>query len=153
MGLLNYTTSIHADKTVAEIQRILVNAKANAVLCEYDGSGNVVALSFKAMTPFGELSFRMPADPQPVLAVLNQQVKEGKIPRRYQHDVDQARRVAWRIVKDWIEAQAALIQTRMVTIEQVFLPYAQNSQGETLYEAFKGRRFDGLALPSASNTE
>jgi hypothetical protein len=46
----------------------------------------------------------------------------------------QAVRTAWRIVKDWTEAQLAIIETRMVTTEQVFLPYAVMRGGKTLYE-------------------
>src|SRR5438552_18436509 len=44
----------------------------------------------------------------------------------------QAVRVEWRIVKDWVEAQLALIETRMVTAQQVFLPYAIMRDGRTL---------------------
>ena len=47
---------------------------------------------------------------------------------------EQAKRVAWRIVKDWVEAQLAIIETQMVKPEQVFLPYAITQTGETLYE-------------------
>lgn len=56
----------------------------------------------------------------------------------------QAARVGWRILKDWIEAQLALIETGMVTIEQVFLPYVQNDKGQTLYEAIADKKFAGL---------
>jgi hypothetical protein len=37
-------------------------------------------------------------------------------------------------VKDWVEAQLAIIETRMVTTAQVFLPYAVTTNGQTLYE-------------------
>jgi hypothetical protein len=47
---------------------------------------------------------------------------------------DHARNVAWRVVKDWVEAQLAIIETRMVTTAQVFLPYAVTANGQTLYE-------------------
>jgi len=42
--------------------------------------------------------------------------------------------VAWRVVKDWIEAQLALLETKMVTLPQLFLPYAVTADGSTLYE-------------------
>jgi hypothetical protein len=42
--------------------------------------------------------------------------------------------VAWRITKDWVEAQLAIIESQMVTTAQVFLPYAVTSNGQTLYE-------------------
>jgi len=64
-----------------------------------------------------------------------------------QYDVNkQATRTGWRIIRDWLEAQLAMIQAGMVSITDVFLPYAQNSQGETLYERLKDQKFSGLAL-------
>jgi cytochrome c biogenesis factor len=35
---------------------------------------------------------------------------------------------------DWYEAQLALIETRMVTMAQVFLPYAVTATSESMYE-------------------
>lgn len=148
MGLLNYTTEIPATKSMAEIQQLLVKAKASAMMTEFDGAGNAVALSFRVMTQYGQMAFTLPANPKPIVEILNRQSSTGIIPRRYKNDVDQARRVAWRIVKDWVEAQLAIVETGMVTIDQVFLPYAQNPDtGETLYQRMVATRFSGLALP------
>jgi hypothetical protein len=46
----------------------------------------------------------------------------------------EAVRVAWRIVKDWVEAQMALVETQMVSTQDVFLPYAVMGDGKTLAE-------------------
>lgn len=46
----------------------------------------------------------------------------------------QAVRTAWRIVKDWVEAQMALQETQMVTTAQVFLPYMIMPNGKTVSE-------------------
>lgn len=146
-ALLNYTTSIEVDKTVGEIYSILSRNKVSALMSEFDGAGNITAIAFKAQTEFGILAFRLPANPQAASKALNEQVSKRLIPRRYQNDVDQARRIAWRIVRQWIEAQMALIQLGQVKLEQVFLPYAQNAQGQTVYEALCEEKFSGLALP------
>ena len=50
--------------------------------------------------------------------------------------MQQANRTAWRIIREWILAQMALIETEMVTVEEVFqllpvTPVAQVKQ--TLY--------------------
>jgi hypothetical protein len=153
MGLLNYTTSIASEKTVSEIQSALAKAGATAVMHEYDGFGNVSALSFRIMTRFGEIAFRLPANVSAVQLVLRRQAQSGKIPRRYIDDLPQATRVAWRILKDWTEAQLALVETGMVTIEQVFLAYAQNASGQTLFEAISEKKFTGLALPSSTSSK
>ena len=35
----------------------------------------------------------------------------------------QAVRTSWRVLKDWVEAQMALLETGMVTMDEIFLPY------------------------------
>lgn len=149
MGLLNYTTSIDAGKTVGEIQSKLAKAGAHQILHEYDGFGNVSALSFRIVTKFGDMAFRLPANIGAVEKILQGQYRNQKISRKYT-ETEQATRVGWRILKDWVEAQLALIETGMVTVEQVFLPYAQNEQGQTVYEYFLEKRFKTLALPEPS---
>jgi hypothetical protein len=145
MPILNYTTSISATKTVTEIQTMLANHKAQAVMSEYDDDGVLIALSFRIKTGCGVLSFRLPSNVQRVYQVLVRQ----KVPRGLQTK-EQASRVAWRIVKDWLAAQLALVSAEMVEIEQVFLPYAQDNSGVTLYENLRDRQFAGLALPFSS---
>jgi hypothetical protein len=146
MGLLNYTTQISVEKTVSEIQAMLAKAKASAVLSEFDGCGNVIAISFKVPTKMGLLAFRLPCDPQAIQQVLNNQVRSGQIPKRFLNDSAQALRVGWRIIKQWLEAQLAIVETKMVTIDQVFLPYAQTASGETLYEMIAARGYNVLQL-------
>ena len=135
MPLLNYTTEIDAFKTVAQIQQALAKAGASAVLNEFDDTGNIVAQSFRMKLGDQDISFRLPTDWRPVLEAMKQQ-KARRI-RGHDHiqlSEDQARRVAWRITKDWVEAQLAIIETRMVTTAQVFLPYAVTNSGQSLYE-------------------
>lgn len=71
--------------------------------------------------------------------------RDKRIPSRLRTR-EQASRVAWRVIKDWLEAQLAMIKAEMVTIDQVFLPYAQNEAGVTLYESLEAGQFKGLAL-------
>ena len=149
-GLLNYTTSIEASKSVGEIMELLQRARAQSVMTEYSPDGEIAALSFRLMTPSGLLTFRMPADIAAVGLVMHGQAQKGNIPKRFGNDLAQARRVAWRILKDWLAAQLALIETNLAKAEQVLLPYAQHPDtGKTVYETFAERKnFDGLALPA-----
>jgi hypothetical protein len=48
-------------------------------------------------------------------------------------------RVAWRIAKDWLEAQLAILQSEMVSIDQVMLPYLHVDGDKTLYQAYAER--------------
>lgn len=143
MPLLNYTTGVEAAKTVGEIQGILAAHKATAILTEYADDGTVRALAFKTPSPYGELGIRLPIDPEAVLRVLSHERALGRVPRRYVNHA-QAVRVAWRIVKDWVSAQMAIIETEMVKMEQVFLPYAMTKDGQTVYELFQQRQFKML---------
>jgi hypothetical protein len=129
MPLLHYTTKVPAAKTIAEIQAKLAKAGASACLLEYENDGTVSAVSFRTKTEFDVLTFRLPANIQRVYQVV---VRDPRIPRS-QRTREQATRIAWRIVKDWLEAQLAMIEAGLVDREQVFLPYAQDQAGNTFY--------------------
>lgn len=146
MSLLNYTTTIQVSKTAGEIQALLAKSGASAILTEYNTDGILTGIAFRIKGPHGILSFLLPANIDGIYAVL---LKEGKVPVRLRTK-EQAARIAWRIIKDWIEAQLSLISARMVSVDQAFLPYIQNPQGITLYQSLKNQNFNGLALPAAS---
>ena len=130
-GLLNYTTKIDADKTANEIARCLSMHGAQAVMTEYDEqNGLIKSIAFRVKVADQVMSFRLPCDWRPVLRVLE---NNPKVERRYKTQ-EQAVRTAWRIVKDWVEAQMALVETQMVTVGEVFLPYAVMRNGQTLSE-------------------
>ena len=133
MPLLNYTTQVNTERTIAEIQKMLVRAGAKAVLYDYDDNGNIIALSFKLRINETEAGFRLPSDWHPILRILND---DPKVPMRLKTN-EQALRVAWRIIKDWVEAQLAIVETKMVKPQQVFLPYMVTDTGKTLYERFE----------------
>lgn len=140
-ALFTYTTEIEPSKTIMEIQDDLVKHGAKSVMADYTDHGTVEALSFKIVTPDGKvMGIRLPCDPEPVYKVLIKQNQEGKVPSRLVNK-DQALRVAWRIVKHWVEAQMALLETQMVKMEQIFLPYAIVRDGKTLFEAMREDKF------------
>ena len=136
MAILNYTTTIEASKTVNEIQINLAKHGAKAVLLNYDTSGQIEALSFLIKHGENDIPFRLPVDPDAVLRILQRQ----NVPSRYRNR-QQAVRVAWRIVKDWVAAQMALLETDMVKMEQIFLPYMVVEDDLTLYETMANRQF------------
>jgi hypothetical protein len=137
MAILNYTTSITPEKTAMEIQRKLADTKAQAILTEYDDEGMLNAMSFRIMTTYGMLFFRLPVKKHGVYKCL---AKDNTVPKRLKTE-EQANRVAWRILKDWVEAQIAIIKVEMASLEEVFLPYAQGQDGKTFYESIKENSF------------
>lgn len=140
-GLFTYTTKIDASKTISEIEENLVAHGAKSVMANYTDHGTIEALSFMIVTPEKKvMAIRLPCDPKPVFLVLGNQAKERKIARSYVTE-EQALRVAWRIVKYWVEAQMALLETQMVKMEQIFLPYAIVRGGKTLFEAMQQDKY------------
>ena len=138
MPILNYTTSINPEKTVAEIQMKLAKAGAQGVLCEYDEDGIMSSVSFRIKAPTGFISFRLPSNKEGIYKHLKD---NPNIPKKLRAH-EQATRVAWRILKDWIEAQLAIIEAEMADIKEVFLPYTEHPEnGQTVYERLCGEEF------------
>lgn len=143
MPILNYSTSIDVTKTAGEIQARLAKAGARAILTEYNDQGSITGMSFQLKTEWGIISYKMPVRTEGVLQAIK---KDRKCQPRYCNR-DQAQRVAWRIMKDWIAAQLAFIEADMARMTEVFLPYAVNpADGQTVFEALEGRQFNGIAL-------
>ena len=143
MPILNYTTDVAAEKSVAEITQLLTRHGANKILTDIQ-NGEVVAIAVQIHTPDGLMGFRLPVEWQRVVAVLEQQKEKARRKgERFRAVVneEQAKRVGWRIVKQWLEAQLALIETQMVTLDQVFLPYAVTKSGGTLYQEMKESKY------------
>lgn len=138
MAIKNYTTDIPVNKTVSEIHLMLADHGAKRILFDYGADSKVTAISFTIDTPSGEQAVKLPANADRVREVLRQQKNSPRNRNRSQIDdsQEQAERVAWRIVKDWLAAQLAILETEMVTVQQVFLPYFLNRQGQTLYEVY-----------------
>jgi hypothetical protein len=70
MAILNYTTTVPVDRTVAEVQRALVKHGARAIQLEYDDKGAIQSLKFGLMTPAGVRGFVLPANVEGVEAQL-----------------------------------------------------------------------------------
>jgi hypothetical protein len=140
MPILNYTTSIKASKSAGQIQEILVKAKATSVLMDYDDKQNLAAIAFRIVTPHGLLQFYMPANAEGVLKRLKSERGVASRMKVLEH----ATNVAWRIQKDWVEAQLAKVEAGMAELAEVFLPYVQDNGGKTVYQALKATGFRGI---------
>lgn len=148
MALKNYTTSIAPMKTIGEIQGILVAHGAKAIMIDYGEDREPTSLTFIIPTEQGDIPFRLPVKIDAVALILSKMGDPGyrQYDRRYQEEraakiKKQAARVGWRILKDWVDAQCAIIETNMVTLTQVFLPYMQVKGVKTLYEVMLDKGF------------
>lgn len=145
MPLLNYTTEIDADKSIHQIQKILGKIGAAQIMTDY-AEGIISAIAFTLVVNGQTFGFRLPCDWRPVYTILHDNKNpysdgDKRLPHQKSEWKLQAVRVAWRIVKDWVEAQCAIIETKMVKTEQVFLPYLLTKNGETLYQQIESTQF------------
>lgn len=139
MAILNYTTTIDAFKTVSEIEYILVKHKAKSVMKNYEGE-SIVGLSFLIDTGTVQVPIRLPVKVDECLEVLKRE-KRNSSRSNIKATKEQAERVAWRILKDWVEAQMALLDIEMVRLEEIFLPYIEMQNGQTIYEQLEKKQF------------
>lgn len=133
MSILNYTTSIDSEKSISEIQKCLVKHGADKIVTDYVNkmpSTVTFCLTMNGRT----VAFALPANHTGVLKAMQ---KDKKVPRSKCNEL-QARRVAWRIVKDWVEAQMAIVEAQLAEMAEVFLPYAITKNGNTLYKEVQG---------------
>lgn len=142
MPTLNYTTTIAAEKTLGEITKALAQHGASTVGTTYR-DGRPAGLSFGLPTPHGERQFALPVGVDAVLALLAKQ-KRARPGTRIQATREQAERVAWRVLKDWLIAQLAMIEAQMVAFDQVMLPYLLVDDVNTLYDAYKANEARAL---------
>lgn len=135
MAILNYTTKIDAWQTISEIQQMLSKHGATYFSIKNEGS-RPVAISFAIDFNGQPLNFLFPCKHDGVWKLMkNLAPKELNAlkSKRLKPDEQQGFNVGWRIIKDWIEAQLALVEVEMVKVEEVFLPYlVVNEMGETL---------------------
>lgn len=139
---LNYTTKVPAKRTVGECSDLLAEAGATRVAVVYEDR-KLVGLSFRLEMPSGWQDFTMPVNVDGAERLLADNYAGG-MPKAVFLSREHASNVAWRVVKDWLEAQLAIIAAGMASLDQVMLPYLQLEQG-TLYEVIRDQH---LALPA-----
>ena len=130
MPILNYTTKIDSYKTIVEIQKCLAAHGAQKIVIDNDAAGNPVAMTFCVAYRGCLQGFALPCNYEGVLKAMQ---RSRKVTRAL-CTKEQALRVSWRIIKDWIEAQMAIIEAGMAEVTEVFLPYAITKSGKTLFQ-------------------
>lgn len=150
---LNYSTTIPVAQTVGECQGMLAAAGAASVAVHYDG-GQPAGLSFTLRTAHGTRAFTLPVDLDGMQRVLTDAENAGQFTAARKKagaysSREHAARVAWRVLKDWLEACLALIAARMTTITTVMLPYLHVDGDRTLWQAYQDN--EAAALTDGSN--
>lgn len=129
MPILNYTTKIAPEKTVSEIQARLVKNGARQMNFDYNDDGILRALTFRMDFDSMSIYFSLTPDFDGVLRAMQRE----RAPKNLL-TMEQACRVAWRIEKDWLEAQLAKIESGLASPLQLLLPYAVAKDGSTFFQ-------------------
>ena len=142
MPLKNYTTGISIEKTIMEIEKILAKFGAEHIHKIYNKE-IPIGLAFEVVINEKPMGFKLPMKEEKIIEVFKKEVHNRNLPKRYWNDIEQARRTGWRIIKDWIDSQIALMEIELVKIHEVFLPYMyDNKTGKTLFELMEHKGFD-----------
>lgn len=141
MSLFMENTEISAESTVLQIQNILGRYGARAVMLEYDENRQISGLAFEIAVNGRKIPFRLPCREEPIFRLLAIKVR-NMTEEKEKNTWIKARRVAWRQILRWVEAQMALVETSMVKVDEVFMPYIQvDAHGKTLYERVEEQGF------------
>lgn len=131
-GMLNYTTLIEPIKTAGEISGLLAAKGARSVSIDYR-DGEPMALSFSIEAMGQVFAFRLPSNVDGYERAMN---RNPQIPQRYKNRT-QAKRTAWRNLKEWVEVQLAFIEANQADITEIFLPHMITHTGQTLFQVFQ----------------
>lgn len=129
------TTQIDAGRTAAEVTSLLVRVGAASVSMDYDEDRNISGLKFMLKVEGKMWCVSLPARVDPIFKILNGRRKSSwDRTNKAAEDKAQARRVAWRQLYRWTEAQLAMVDAGMVQAGEVFLGYAEVEPGVTFFE-------------------
>lgn len=149
MPILNYTTTIDVEKTIGEVTKALARRGVTRISTMFDDDGVPAGLGFTMRTDYGFRDFELPVRTDGVLKALQASADSGEMARlgvrpgvlRGYLTQQHAARVAWRISKDWLEAQTALIDANLAALDEVMLPYmVVDAKGQTVYEVFRSNQ-------------
>ena len=146
----NYTTSIAATRTSAEVQALLAEHGAQRIAIDYR-DGQPIGLVFQVTTAHGDRLFTLPIDVGAMHRLLKAESRAGRLKglsRAAADDPEQARRVAWRVIKEWVAAQMTLVAADMASLDQVMLPYL-TIEGRTLFEVYAENEVRALTAGGA----
>ena len=130
------STKVPMDRTLGLIHSLLSEHGAMAIMSEYE-NGQISQMAFRYKVGETFIAYRLPCRWRNILKLL-------KYKSYGPDDEARARRIAWRQVYWWLKAQLAMVDTEMVKLTEVFLPYAQYPTGETVYERLETQRFQAL---------
>lgn len=133
MPIMNYTTTISVEKSMGEVIGALTRRGVTRISTMFDDEGIPAGISFEMKTEYGPRGFELPVRVEGVLRAM----ERDKSVARSKVNPEQAARVAWRIAKDWLAAQAALIDAELASLDEVMFPYMLANNGQTAFSLMR----------------
>lgn len=137
MAIKNITSMIKPEKTIMEIERILIDFGARGILKEYSGR-RVDSLSFYIERDGNKIPFKMPMKIESARRMVEQAVKDRNLPNKFKDEpfrTEKAEIVGWRVIKDWIHSQLSLIEIQFADPIELLLAYVYDSKtNKTFFE-------------------
>jgi len=146
-AIKNYSSTIPINRIFDGIQKVLVEHGARQVVFEYGKDGKIYGVSFVIEVMGQMIPIKLPARIPEAQALIKMQYEAGLIRDRKVLEPEQAYRIAWRNIWDWVAAQMALLDIKMAKIEEVFLPYMTDKSGKTFFQVVADNKFQ---LPSGN---
>jgi hypothetical protein len=149
--LKNYTSQMPITRIFDNIRRVLVEHGAKQIVEEYGNNGEISSIAFIVPIANRMLPIKLPARTERVQHLLERQSKAGQVKESHIRRLflygkaderrKQAYRITWKNIHDWIVAQTALLDMELVKLEEIFLPYITNKNGNTLFEVYEQTQF------------
>ncbi len=130
MAIANYSTTVSVSASMGEVTGALAKRGVTRISTMFDDDGAPAGIAFTMKTPYGVQEFELPVRVEGVQAAL---IRDKVAPKM--RTKEHAARVAWRIARDWLRAQSALIDAELATLDEVMVPYMiGNAKGQTVYQ-------------------
>jgi hypothetical protein len=132
---LNYTTAVAADNTAHECLVILGKYGARRAGLAYGKDRVPMGITFVLGTRWGERGYEIAIDFDGTRGVLERAYKDRKVERRHTEHAH-AQRVAWRVLKMWLESSLAMVEAGLAEPEKALFPYMLLAPEHTLFDEY-----------------
>lgn len=113
MPLKNYLSE--SKNIFDKIQRILAEHGASKVMFDYGEGGRLVSITFGIKIGGKDAGFKLPARVENVVRIMyGGEDRYGRPKEITEKQKEQAYRTAWANVRDWIDAQMAMVDTELL---------------------------------------
>jgi len=146
MQIKNYTSSVPAETTIAQIESKLAASGVSGIQKLYGPNGKVTSIVFKIELASKSYVVKIPANVHACYEALwKDYCKRVSRPRDDTKAtlMAQANRTAWKIVQEWIEIQLSMIAMQQAEFLEVFMPYLWDGK-QTYFETLKHNHFKAL---------